>query len=62
MHIVARVALAVALALLLLLGFLRVARELLSRTIYEVPSLDNEVSFPRRRRTRLTAASRGSLS
>ena len=38
MYLVATVALAVALALLLILGFLRVARELLSRGIYEVPS------------------------
>jgi hypothetical protein len=45
MHIVATVTLAVALVLLLIRGFLRVARELLSRSICEVPSRADEVSF-----------------
>jgi hypothetical protein len=44
MHMVATVILVVSLALLLLLGFLRVAHELLSRCIYEVPSPDDAVS------------------
>jgi hypothetical protein len=57
MRVVAAVALALALVLLLLLGFLRVARELLSRTIYELPSMDTDVSSEQRRRARRTAAS-----
>jgi uncharacterized protein YneF (UPF0154 family) len=37
MYVIATVALVIALVVLLILGFLRVARELLSRSIYEVP-------------------------
>jgi hypothetical protein len=42
MYLVATVILVTALVALLILGFLRVARELLSRTIYETPSCQNE--------------------
>jgi hypothetical protein len=38
MYLVATVTLVIALMALLILGFLRVARELLSRSIYEAPS------------------------
>jgi hypothetical protein len=44
MYIIATVALVLALLVLLILGFLRVARELLSRNICEVPS-SHEVGF-----------------
>jgi hypothetical protein len=46
MYIIATVTLVIALLVLLILGFLRVARELLSRSICEVPS-SHEVGFQR---------------
>jgi hypothetical protein len=45
MYIVATVTLVISLVVLLILGFLRVARELLSRSICEVPSSHEEVGF-----------------
>ena len=42
MYLVATVILVTALIALLILGFLRVARELLSRSIYETPLCQNE--------------------
>jgi hypothetical protein len=46
MHLVATVTLIItALMALLILGFLRVARELLSRSIYETPSCQDEGHF-----------------
>jgi uncharacterized protein YneF (UPF0154 family) len=45
MYVVATLTLVIALVVLLILGFLRVARELLSRSIYEVPPLNREVRF-----------------
>ena len=45
MSLVATVALVTALMALLILGFLRVARELLSRSIYETPSCHDEGTF-----------------
>jgi hypothetical protein len=47
MYIFAMVTLAIALVVLLILGFLRVARELLSRSISEVPPCHDELSFQR---------------
>jgi len=44
MYVIATVTLVVALVVLLILGFLRVARELLSRGISEIPSR-HEVGF-----------------
>ena len=44
MYMIATVALVIALVVLLILGFLRVARELLSRSICEVPA-SHEVGF-----------------
>jgi|HubBroStandDraft_6_1064221.scaffolds.fasta_scaffold1170448_2 hypothetical protein len=43
MHIVATITVAVALVFLLLLGFLRVARELFARSVYAVPPPDGGV-------------------
>ena len=45
MSLVATVALVTALVALLILGFLRVARELLSRSIYETPSCQDKRNF-----------------
>jgi hypothetical protein len=45
MYLVAAVTLVIALMALLILGFLRVARELLSRSIYETPSCEDESNF-----------------
>jgi hypothetical protein len=45
MYMIATVTLVIALVVLLILGFLRVARELLSRSICEVPASHDEVSF-----------------
>jgi hypothetical protein len=45
MYLVATVTLVTALMALLILGFLRVARELLSRSIYETPSCQDEGNF-----------------
>ena len=45
MYLVATVTLVIALMALLILGFLRVARELLSRSIYETPSCQDEDNF-----------------
>ena len=45
MYLVATVTLVMALMALLILGFLRVARELLSRSIYETPSCQDEGNF-----------------
>lgn len=42
MYLVATVTVAIALMVLLILGFLRVARELLSRTIYDLPSIPDD--------------------
>jgi hypothetical protein len=44
MYVIATVTLVIALVVLLILGFLRVARELLSRGITEIPS-PHEVGF-----------------
>jgi hypothetical protein len=45
MYLVATVTLVTALLVLLILGFLRVARELLSRSIYEIPSCRDKGNF-----------------
>jgi hypothetical protein len=45
MYLVATVTLVTALIALLILGFLRVARELLSRSIYETPLCQDECNF-----------------
>jgi hypothetical protein len=45
MYLVATVTIVTALMALLILGFLRVARELLSRSIYETPSCQDEGNF-----------------
>jgi hypothetical protein len=45
MYLVATVTFVIALMVLLILGFLRVARELLSRSIYETPSCPDENHF-----------------
>jgi hypothetical protein len=45
MYLVATVTLVTALVALLILGFLRVARELLSRSIYETTSCQDEHKF-----------------
>jgi hypothetical protein len=45
MSLVATVTLVMALVALLILGLLRVARELLSRSIYETPSRNDEGNF-----------------
>lgn len=45
MYLVATVTLVIALMALLILGFLRVAHELLSRSIYETPSCQDEDNF-----------------
>jgi hypothetical protein len=42
MYLVATVTLVIALMVLLILGFLRVARELMSRSIYATPSCQDE--------------------
>jgi hypothetical protein len=47
MYLVATVALVTTLMALLILGFLRVAGELLSRSIYETPSCQDEHNFER---------------
>jgi amino acid permease len=45
MSLIATVMVVIALVVLLILGFLRVARELLSRSICEVPSSHDKESF-----------------
>ena len=45
MYLVAAATLVIALLALLILGFLRVARELLSRDIYETPFCEDESNF-----------------
>jgi hypothetical protein len=45
MYLVATVTLVIALMALLILGFLRVVRKLLSRSIYETPSCQDEGDF-----------------